>query len=135
MEPKTLIDTDVLSHLMRNTHQALRRATVYLADHSRLTISLVTRFEILRGLKANGATTKLAAFQVFCTTIEVMPITNTTVDRASDIYADLYSRGQLIPDADLLIAATALEHGFVLATNNVRDFGRIKQLSIDNWLN
>jgi tRNA(fMet)-specific endonuclease VapC len=40
----------------------------------------------------------------------------------------------LIPDADILIAATAIENGLVLATNNLRDFGRIASLQIDNWL-
>lgn len=65
---------------------------------------------------------------------EGLPVTDKTIDLASDLYADLYSRGQLIPDADLLIAATALEHGLVLATNNSRDFSRIPGLAIDNWL-
>jgi predicted nucleic acid-binding protein len=31
-------------------------------------------------------------------------------------------------------AATAVTHGLVLATNNLRDFGRIPHLQIDNWL-
>jgi hypothetical protein len=33
MEPKSLLDTDVLSGLMRKTPVALNRARVYLADH------------------------------------------------------------------------------------------------------
>jgi tRNA(fMet)-specific endonuclease VapC len=40
----------------------------------------------------------------------------------------------LIPDADILIAATAIENALVLATNNLGDFGRITGLRIDNWL-
>jgi tRNA(fMet)-specific endonuclease VapC len=40
----------------------------------------------------------------------------------------------LIPDADILIAATALANGLVLATNNVQDFTRITGLRVDNWL-
>lgn len=62
MTPKTLLDTDVLSGLMRKTPAALDRARLYLADHRQLTISLVTRFEILRGLKAKRATAQLAEF-------------------------------------------------------------------------
>ena len=63
MEPKTLLDTDVLSRLMR---KALNRARGYLVDHPKLSISLVTRFEILRGLKAKQATTQSLAFDLFC---------------------------------------------------------------------
>jgi tRNA(fMet)-specific endonuclease VapC len=64
---------------------------------------------------------------------EIVPITEAIISRASDIYADLYKCGQLIGDADILIAATALEHGLVLSTNNEHHFSRISGLTIDNW--
>ncbi|MFN0018670.1 MAG: PIN domain-containing protein [Pirellulaceae bacterium] len=80
------------------------------------------------------ATSQLVAFEAFCVKNEVLPITDEIVVVAADIYADLYSRGQLIPDADILIAATAKLLGLQLATNNQRDFGRISGLQIDNWL-
>ena len=134
MEPRTLLDTDVLSGIMRKTTTALNLARAYLADHPRLTLSLVTRFEILRGLKARQATAQLAAFDLFCNNNEVLPVTDGVIIRASDIYAELHVRGQLIPDADILIAATAVENGLVLATNNVGDFGRIRGIRIDNWI-
>jgi tRNA(fMet)-specific endonuclease VapC len=134
MEPKSLLDTDVLSGLMRKTPVALNRARVYLADHRQLTISLVTRFEILRGLKAKRANAQLAAFDSFCMNNEVLPITDQIIVRAAETYADLHNRGQLIADADILIAATAIENGLVMATNNLADFGRITGLQIDNWL-
>jgi tRNA(fMet)-specific endonuclease VapC len=134
MEPKSLLDTDVLSGLMRKTPVALNRARAYLADHRQLTISLVTRFEILRGLKAKRANAQLAAFDSFCMSNEVLPITDQIIVRAAETYADLHNRGQLIADADILIAATAIENGLVMATNNLADFGRISGLQIDNWL-
>ena len=134
MEPKTLLDTDVLSGLMRRTPAALNRARTYLADYRQLTISLVTRLEILRGLKAKRATAQLAAFDSFCRNNEVLPISDQIIVRAADIYADLHIRGQLIPDADILIAATAIENSLVMATNNLSDFGRIAGLRIDNWI-
>ena len=39
----------------------------------------------------------------------------------------------LIGDADILIAATAIEHACVLASNNTAHFSRIPGLSLDNW--
>jgi len=134
MKPKTLLDTDVLSGMMRQTPVALNRARAYLAEHQQLTISLITRFEILRGLKAKRASKQLAAFDSFCLSNEVLPLDDEIIVRAADIYADLHVRGQLIPDADILIAATALQNGLVMATNNVAGFGRIRDLQIDNWL-
>jgi tRNA(fMet)-specific endonuclease VapC len=86
---------------MRKNPTALPRARSYLAGHRRFTISLVTRFEILRGLKAKRATAQLAAFEAFCGDNEVLPITDGVIVRAADIYADLHGRGQLIPDAEV----------------------------------
>jgi tRNA(fMet)-specific endonuclease VapC len=134
MELKTLLDTDILSRLMRRDPAALKRARVYLSLHPHLTISLVTRYEILRGLKAKNAVTQIAAFHAFCEMNVVLPMTDGIIVRASEIYAELRTRGRLIPDADILIAATAIENGLVLATNNLSDFSRISGLSCDNWV-
>jgi len=40
------------------------------------------------------------------------------VVQAAGVYTELYQRGALIGDADILIAASALVHGMVLVINN-----------------
>jgi tRNA(fMet)-specific endonuclease VapC len=52
--PEVMLDTDILSALMRKNHQVVAKAKAYLAQHRRLTLSIITRYEILRGLKANA---------------------------------------------------------------------------------
>ncbi|CAN5764088.1 type II toxin-antitoxin system VapC family toxin [soil metagenome] len=132
--PKTLLDTDILSNLMRRHPVAIGRAQTYLATYPQLTISILTRYEILRGFRARGATTQLTTFDRFCSANEGLPLTDAIIVRAADIYADLHQRGCLIGDADILIAATTLEHGLVVATNNTSHFGRVAGLSLENWL-
>lgn len=78
--------------------------------------------------------TQIAAFHAFCEMNVVLPMTDGIIVRASEIYAELRTRGRLLPDADILIAATAIENGLVLATNNLSDFSRISGLSCDNWV-
>jgi tRNA(fMet)-specific endonuclease VapC len=133
MLPKTLIDTDILSAIMRREEKALARSTQYLGEYPQLSVSLITRFEILRGLKAKAATTRVRNFDAFCATCEIVALSDQIVVRASDIYADLYRRGQLIGDADILIAATALTNGLALATNNTAHFSRIAGMIAHNW--
>ena len=104
-------------------------------SYPQLSIFIITRYEILRGLKAKRATAQLTQFDILCDSLQIFPIADSIIVRAADIYAALRQNGQLIGDADILIAATALEHGFVLATNNEKHHGYIAGLILDNWLN
>ena len=52
-----------------------RQATAYLATHQQLTFSLITRYEVLRGLKARRATLQLARFEEQCTQSEILGLT------------------------------------------------------------
>jgi predicted nucleic acid-binding protein len=52
------------------------------------------------------------------------------MERFAYLRAELRRRGQLFPDLDLLIAATALQHDLTLLTRNVRHFNRIPDLRL-----
>lgn len=119
---------------MRRHPVAVQRAQEYLAAHSQFTFSIITRYEILRGLKAKAATAQVAAFDRLCAASQIVPLTDEIVVRAAAIYADRFRRGALIGDADILIAASALTNGLVLVTNNEEHFQRVVGLHVDNWL-
>lgn len=131
---KAVLDTDTLSAIMRQESTALSQAQVYLSSYSRLTVSIVTRFEILRGLNAKNATSQATAFNAMCQSMEVLPLTDAVIVRAADIYGNLHRTGQLVGDADVLIAATCLENGCEIVTNNTSHFSRISGLVVQNWL-
>ena len=134
MEPETLLDTDTVSAILRMDPRVMAHAQDYIREHIQLNISIITRFEVLRGLKTRDARSRLRGFQNFCDIHNVLGLTDDIIVRASDIYANLSHRGELIGDMDVLIAATALEHGMALATNNERHFSRITGLQVENWL-
>ena len=50
--------------------------------------------------------------------------------RFARMRSELRRQGNLIPDFDLLIAATALEHDLILMTRNTRHFARIAGLRL-----
>ena len=130
---KCLIDTDILSLMMRMDANVIKQAQKYIKKHSQLTFSIITEYEILRGLKVKNATKQIKVFEQICTKNEILPITNGIIIKATEIYAELYKGGKLIGDADILIAATAMVHNLELITNNENHFNRITGLRLDNW--
>jgi tRNA(fMet)-specific endonuclease VapC len=61
MAPRTLLDSDILSALMRREKRVVEKTRDHLQSHPQLSLSLITRYEILRGLKARNASTQLGA--------------------------------------------------------------------------
>ena len=51
-----------------------------------------------------------------------------------EIYATLKKKGELINDADILIASIVKAHNAILVTNNEKHFLRVEGLKIENWL-
>ena len=129
-----VLDTDILSAIMRQNPTIIPKAQAYLDEHRQFTFSIITRFEILRGLKARNAAKQLQSFDAFCNRNLILSLTDEIVVQAAELYADLHRRGALIGDADILIAASAMINGWSVVTNNVSHFGRITDLRIENWL-
>lgn len=133
MYPPSLLDTDILSGLFKKEPNILSRASEYLRIHRHLNISHITKYEILKGLKAKKADKQITQFNLFCTVNSVLPITDDVIIKAADIYASLKEQGSLISDADILVAAIAIVNNLVLVTNNTAHFSRIRDLKLDNW--
>ncbi len=131
---QAIVDTDILSAVMRKNPVVIPKAHAYISEYGQFRFSIITRYEILRGLKAKGATKQVIAFNSFCQKNLIFPLTDEIVVRAAEIYADLWQCGQLIGDADILIASSALVHGLGVVTNNEDHFSRITDLRVQNWL-
>lgn len=63
--------------------------------------------------------------------VTVLPYHAAAARVFGEIWARLEESGNMLPDADLQIAATALYHDLELVTGNVRHFKRISELKIN----
>jgi tRNA(fMet)-specific endonuclease VapC len=129
-----LLDTDILSELIKLRNAAVqRKALAYVQSHGQIAFSAMTRYEILRGYRDTNATTQLARFGVFCQNSLILPVSDATFDLTADLWVAARRGGHSSNDADLIIAATAIEHGRVLVTGNVAHFAWIANLRIEDW--
>jgi len=132
--PLALLDTDTLSEIMKGKNASIEtHAREYLKTHGRFRLSVITRYEILRGLKSKQAARQMAMFEDKCNRSYLYPVTDEIVVQASDIYAHLHQKRILISDADILIASTAMVHRLTLITGNTDHFPRIPNLLCESW--
>lgn len=100
-------------------------------------ISAITASELLHGVyraRDAGARARRSAFvERVLQGLPVLGIELATARTHAQLGADLSAAGTPIGPHDLWIAATAVTHGFALATANVREFGRVPGLTVESW--
>ena len=136
--PRTLLDTDIFSEFLRGRNAAVaRRAGQYEAVHGRFTISAVTLMELCSGWQRRGEGARSSAVLQLISGWEVLPVDGVVGTLAGRMDGDLMRTGQPIGLADVLIAATATQHGLVLATGNSAHYRRLPPLGyalqLDDW--
>jgi len=127
-------DTNIITAFLKNDLRVVEKVSKYLENFDKLTINIISYYEILRGLKDLGNVEKLKRFGDFIQENELVLIRKETIEKAAEMYAYLKKDGNLIEDADILMAAIAIVEDLILITNNPNHFSRVKELQLENWL-
>lgn len=119
-----LLDTDWIVDALGGLPSALKPLEGFSSDG--LAVSVVTFGEVFEGAYAlPNPEEHIEGFRRFLSGFVVLGLTPRIMERFAEHRYRLRRQGNLIPDFDLLIAATALEHDLTLVTRNRRHFGRI----------
>ena len=135
---KALLDTDIFSEVSKAVDpNVVRNAAAYYQLHGRLTISVITVMEVIKGLHKAQRPQKIQTLLGQLAQEEVLSFDQADAELAGRIQADLERAGQPIGIADTMIAAVALHHGWELVTGNTTHFQHIQQvgypLIVLNW--
>jgi tRNA(fMet)-specific endonuclease VapC len=96
---------------------------------------MVTFGELQYGaLKSNNAPKALHLLEELKNYIPVLPCSIEVADQYADIRADLSKRGEIIGNNDLWIAAHARNLDYILVSNNIKEFKKVKGLHLENWI-
>ena len=96
-----------------------------------LAVSIISYGELFEGaIGAPDPQAELVHFRAFLERLQLLPLTEPIMEIFAHTRANLRREGRLIPDLDLLIAATAIHHDVTLLTRNVRHFGRVPGLRL-----
>ena len=112
-----LLDTDIAIDFLRRREYA-QKLLEHWAGEGLLAISTLTHLEIYQGMKASEEGATNAFLDGLISVVVDVPIAR----RAGIMLGELRSRGMTIGIADAIIAATALQLGTSLLTNNVEHY-------------
>jgi tRNA(fMet)-specific endonuclease VapC len=128
-----MLDTDISSYIMKRSN-AMVLQRVQTASMSDLAISAVTKAELMFGVEVSPRRAQdRLALEGYLRHIEVLDFPGEAAQHYAEIRAALKAAGTMIGANDLLIASHARGLGMTLVTNNTREFGRVKGLSLENW--
>ena len=130
-----MLDTDTCIFLMRGASPALA-ARVQSVPLQQQVMSAVTFAELTYGVQVSAASKRKqnqAVLNSLALHLAVLDWPQDAAKHYAEIRADLKKRGAQLGSADLMIAAHARAMGAIVVTNNVKDFGRVKGLEVENW--
>jgi tRNA(fMet)-specific endonuclease VapC len=96
--------------------------------------SMVKAELIVGALKSNKRAENLRFINTFLSYFEIVPFGDDESDIYAEIRANLEKEGKIIGPNDLIIASTVMANNGTLITNNEKEFKRIKNLRVENWI-
>jgi tRNA(fMet)-specific endonuclease VapC len=131
--PRYMLDTNIVSDLIRNPH-GNAAAMVERAGDEQISISAIVASELRFGILKRGSERLTHLVEAVLDRIPILPYEDKEASHFADIRLDLERNGTPIGSTDLFIAAHARSLDVTLVTANVREFGRVPGLKVENWV-
>ena len=128
-----LLDTNILSDLVRNPQGEVATQITKAGEHSVCT-SVIVAAELRYGATKSNSARLAERIDLLLSALEILPLETPADHHYAAIRHHLTRRGTLIGPNDLLIASHALENDLTVVTANVGEFSRVPGLKVENWL-
>ncbi len=129
---KYLLDTDTLIFWLKGNKKIEEKALS--VGLELIGYSIISHAELYFGAYNSEQIDKnLSAIEIVKQKLTLITFDANAAQLFGKIKADLKQQGNIIMDADIMIASIALSNDLTLVTNNVKHFDRIMQLKIKNW--
>ena len=127
------LDTDILIEYFRG-NEKIKKWINTLSDEDTIGITWLSFYEFFKGIFVSGKLEEESFLRKLLDTSLILELSYESTKIGGEIYNSLKKKGQLINDADILIASIVKSHKATLVTNNTSHFSRIEGLKVENWL-
>ena len=127
-----LLDTNICIYYFKGQFQLKEK--IEKIGFRRFAISEITLAELIYGAEKSQKKSKnTEVVENFAERITIIPIFDSIKIYGKE-KARLKQKGTVISDLDLFIGATAIVNDMILVTRNVREFERMGNIKIENWI-
>lgn len=137
-----LVDTNVISEILRPAPDPNVAAWSQQADKQTLFLSVVSMGELRKGVSILPASARRTQLENSIATRvpvwfhgRILPVTQAIAERWGELDGARQVAGRPLNMPDGMIAATALEHGLTVVTRNTKDFAGLGVALLNPWLN
>lgn len=131
---KYLLDTNICIYIIKKKpeHVKNRFSSLHIGD---VAISTITQSELQYGVeKSSNPEKNQAALDQFLLPLTILEYDQAAAKEYGKIRRVLEKQGQPIGPLDMLIAAHARSLNLIVITNNVREFSKVPDLHLENWV-
>jgi tRNA(fMet)-specific endonuclease VapC len=128
-----LLDTNIMSDLVRHPRGRIADRIESVGEQQICT-SIIVAAELRYGAAKKASEGLMRQLEVVLSAVDVLALEAPTDSVYGELRARLEQTGSPIGANDLLIASHALALGLTVVTDNERDFARIDDLRVENWL-
>ena len=129
-----MLDTNICSYIIRNSPPRIKEKLKEVEREHIVALSTIVVSELLYGAYKSGNKRLVEVVKNFVECFEIYKFDLKAAEEYGKLRSDLEKKGKIIGAYDLQIAAHAITLGAILVTNNEREFKRVRNLQIENWL-
>jgi tRNA(fMet)-specific endonuclease VapC len=134
MSERYLLDTNILSEIIQTGRDSAVLGMIARVGQDKICTSAIVASEMRYGVERKGSTLLRDKVERVLRNIEIVPYASDCAHAYGIIRTTLEREGRTIGAMDLLIAAHALALNRSLVTDNCREFERVADLRVVNWL-
>lgn len=128
-----MLDTNICIFLIRKkSNKALKKLLQH--EPEEICISAVTYAELVHGVEKSKAIERNRVLLTqLLSNIEIMNFDDKAAEEYGNIRTNLEEKGFPIGPLDTMIAGHARSLGYILVTNNTKEFNRVENLVVEDW--
>lgn len=130
---KYYLDTNIIIYAINDTFPNIKKHIMNTSSYS-IMIPTMVLSEIEYGAKKSHDYNKtISIYRKFLEVFSYKAFDEKAALIYGEIKSELEKKGELIGPNDLIIASTVLSDDGILVTHNTKEFGRVKDLKIEDW--